>query len=392
MARVLKNRTKYVNYPPGFLEYRFSEGGTIVLDQNSLAGRLLYYVDSYVGRPISEGNFNCSKSEEYNPGLINGGTPPSGGTAPFHYAVDYLPPNLGGLMLGYDTGGWPTVAASSLVAETMARTNPSRPFLNPGQMLQDLYDLPKLYRQIGDLLKSGRSPIGLKGVANNALAAKFGWIPLLDDITKLLQVVEKIEERHAELDRLYSGSGLKRRVRLRKVSNQTQSVVAIKSGYPLYAAGGLQVINRVEQWGTIRWKPTSRPTHYPDDAQRAKLARRMILGLTASGAFASAWDVIPWTWLLGWVANVRSYVLAHGNTVPCEPDGKICIMTQVIQERYAHRISIAPGYSAPDGNSRFVWKFRNVFSKPSLSAYLPYIEGGRLSTLSLLAVQRIRTR
>lgn len=391
MARIARHRERNTLYPIGFKNYRFSQDGNNVLVQNPTS-RLGFWMDDFVGRPIADTGLNFFHPEIWNVTPVNGGSPDPGGGAPFHYAKDFYPSNLVGPMLGWSTSGWPITSNSVLVTETMARTNPSRPFVNPGELLQNLFTLPKMLRDIGDLLKSGKSAIGAQGVANQALAAKFGWVPLINDISNLLDVFRQIDRRNDELKRLYSMKGLRRRVKLRDLSTFTQTNWAIDSGFPLYMTGTENTRNRVIQWGVMRWKPTSHPSYHLSDTERLQLAKRLVLGISASGAFASSWDLIPWTWLLGWVTNVKSYVLAHGNTVPCAPSGPIMVMSEVTQDRWAHKINLGSGYSGGEGHTQYVWKLRHVATKPSLSAYLPYLTGDRLSTLSLLAVQRLTRR
>jgi hypothetical protein len=286
--------------------------------------------------------------------------------------------------------GAPVVYPSSSVMATdvLARSNPSRPDFVPGQIIQDIYEIPKLIRHIGDQLKQGFR-VSPNRAANGYLAAKFGWLPLVEDFVKTLDVFKYIDRRNNELDRLFTASGLKRRLRLGKYTGTSESTNFVASG----AKGSLtckQISHTTyEFWGTVRWKPSIAPEFYPNHAQQLALAKRIVLGATASGSFASSWDLIPWTWLLGWCTNVRSFVLAHGNTIPCD-HSDVCIMQHGDHHRDMKVTSQSSWMTGGDGTIVRDTKDRFVVSKASISAYPPYLDGGRLLTLGALAVQRFR--
>nr|UJQ85257.1 MAG: putative maturation protein [Leviviridae sp.] len=324
---------------------------------------------------------------------VTGARPTDGGLS-YAQASNYHPPRIcapNGDIIAASSSGWPINPATNVSATIAARTNPSRPSLIPGMMLQDLVSLPSMLRGIGNALREGKSAIGLHGVANRALAAKFGWLPLFQDIGLLLTLQSHIDKRHDELNRLFSGSGLKRRIRVNKLTSLSSSTQFVSSGFPLGTAGGrLDVTNTSEQWGVCRWKPSAGTPPFPTYRAQREMASRIVHGATASGAFASSWDLIPWTWLMGWAVNTRDYVLAHGNTVPVVLDGPINMMIQTKQTRSIHSVNYASGFSGGEGDAVHDWKTRKIYPTVSHSAHIPYINGGRLSTLSLLAVQRLR--
>jgi hypothetical protein len=288
--------------------------------------------------------------------------------------------------------GWPHDHYQGGVATLLAKTNPSRPNIVPLSLLQDLWTLPRLIRELGELIRTGKRVIGHKSVANNALAAKFGWIPLLRDVTDLLKVLDDISRRNDEIKKLYSAEGLRRRLKQHDVNANSEDYPLIESGF----LGGdfLQVLevrkSTTSPWQVVVWKPNN-PMDVPDAGDMFRMARNAVLGLTASGTYSGAWDLIPWTFLLDWVTNVQDYVLAHGNTVPAQPVGS-CWFMEHTQVTYFYSDYHKPSWlTVGSGQTTNDWKVRiSLPATPSINAYLPYITGDRLSTLALLAVQRIR--
>lgn len=390
MVRTWRVRDAYKDFPPGSVDYQFhpdtgpqllSSGGTSTLPTFSMA--------DYSGRPYEDSPWQLVKMLDSSfVGVTGGFTNPD--HTQYATAHDFIHARCQSDLVAYYPFGLDIPTLEESATNLIARTNPSRPFVNPGMLIQDIVTLPKLIFDIGRLLRSGRSAIGLDGVANNSLAAKFGWIPLFKDITDLLRVGTEISRRHDELLKLQTGRGLRRRLRLGEWTFDTDETVFIDSSFPLYSVGRLSVQTTVKRWGVVRWKSYDPLWFSKTDSQLMKKAVTIVHGGTASGAFASAWDLIPWTWLLGWFTNLRSYIIANGNSVPAYPTQFSCLMTEIRQKRRVDNISYLYSFEGGDAYVDWVSKSRYVFSSPVIQASLPYLKGDQLSTLSLLGVQRLR--
>lgn len=387
MTRTARTRTSTVPFGSGS---RIGAVNNVAFSGDATTLPMRYStMDDYKGRPVKPSPMSKSSSDKSQLELVHGakGSP----TDPTWYVYDNFP--IGRYGTDYNTAvqlSWPHGHSSTFGTEILAKTNPSRPDYGIGTMIQDLVNLPRMIRDVGDAFKRGFSQPADKLIANQYLGAKFGWIPLYDDLSKLLDVNIYIDRRNSELDRLFSGRGLKRRVGLGKHTQTHVSTQFVSSGATGTLTAKAEQISHRELWGTARWKPTIPPQYYPSDSERLLLAKRTVLGATASGTFANSWDLIPWTWMLGWVTNVRSYVLAHGNTVPAAPSAETCVMIHTESSRNFTVTSRSAELRGGEGTIYYDEKFRNVHSKASVSAYLPYLDGGRLSVLGALAVQRFR--
>lgn len=344
-------------------------------------------VSDQIGRPIIPSP--CTISQQRGCVFIDGFMSSGNGIGLGLEEIPYLP----------TAGANPFVdvlsAPSGWVLTLVARTNPSRPNLNPPEMLQNLYELPRMIRNLWSFLKHPRTVFTPKGASNEYLGLQFGWIPFIKDITDLLDLQGLIDRRLKELHQLYSGKGLRRRV---PFGNDTMSAVASTS-FPgrnsvIVTAYNSRDIKR-KSWGTIRWKPTAAlPYYHPGDVRYRNHVRNVVLGLTPEGLFKGLWAVIPWTWLIGWFTNIGSYALAQSNTVPAQW-GEACFMSQmtVTTKPSGYKVTgLVRGKYEQHGEHVWTKKTRLVGSTvltPGLN--MPFLDMFKLSVLAALGTQRFNT-
>lgn len=274
-------------------------------------------------------------------------------------------------------------------ATTVSRTNPSRPVIVPASLVRDILDLPSMVRDIGKLLMKPKGILTPKQLANQHLAIQFGWLPLIRDINQLLDIQSAVLKRHAELRRLYSGKGLKRRVTFYdESSSSTVSQTWNRPGVGLRYTHDVKLTRKM--WATIRWKPLAAAGRGPTDDQMHKLARKVVLGLTPEGAIKGAWDLIPWTWLIDWFIDVGSVLTQNSNTVAAS-HSSMCLMNEKILTVNPTTI-VMTGTGTSDvrytGLYRQSNKTRLVSGALTSGFTMPYLDMGRLSIISSLFVQR----
>jgi hypothetical protein len=220
-------------------------------------------------------------------------------------------------------------------------------------------------------------------------------LPLVDDLHKLIDLQDYVLKRNRELDQLYSGKGLRRRLSFGSETKSSPCYVKL----PLQGPVGSHVIVRgsynttKKRWATLRWKPSTLPPYHPDDHSRNRFTRNVLLGMTSEGLAKGAWDVIPWTWLLGWFTNLGKFTLAQSNTIPAT-HGKGCFMSQTEAVVRTGGVEYPPGVRGElqaDGQTTRTRKTRIVSSSlilPGLN--MPFLDMSRLSVLGALTIQRLR--
>lgn len=343
--------------------------------------------EDLIGRPISDGLFNLSHSRV-------GDIPRVDGSAKVMFGLNNTHHEFFGYPIQTTTvlNTAPLPAKSGWMLDLVAGTNPSRPVVTPPTLIQDLIELPKMVYNLGKLLQRPGQVANPRGVSSEYLGIKFGWLPLIEDINHLLNVQSHVMKRNKELSQLYSGKGLRRRLKFDEANlvEKRSTTLGYVGAYSIIC--DYEVTVKKKSWGTIHWYPAIPiPGWSPDDRKNYELTRRIVLGLTMEGIAKGLWDVIPWTWLLGWFTNVGKFALAYSNTVPAY-HGAGCFMSssdisyQPCALRYIgpwteQSVRYSKAYST-------VKKTRAVSSTVSAGAYLPYLDGSRLSILGALFAQR----
>nr|UJQ85624.1 MAG: putative maturation protein [Leviviridae sp.] len=278
-------------------------------------------------------------------------------------------------------------------ARVRSRSNPSRPVVTPLTLIQDVVELPKMLKDVGRLLKKGTKAVSAKELANQNLAVQFGWMPLVDDAKKLLNLQSYAIKRSREWNKLYSGSGLKRRLSLDSAHAEStiKEVPYWSDGFVGSCYRDLQKYTSSRKWGTIRWKPTSPPPYHESEADRNRRAMRVVAGMTGEGLAEGLWDVMPWTWLLDWFTGMGDYLGQNSNTVPARSE-RVNVMRQTVTStNFIPSKTVLNATYITGGEGHTVWttKERSQNSSVIITA-APFLSVRRLSILGSLFVQRFK--
>lgn len=342
-------------------------------------------MSDWVGRPVAPSSLDATTWKQDGVS-ISGKTTYVSGSYTYEHKFDKYP-------LAVTTGSLlvePLPAKSGWMLDLVAGTNPSRPVMTPPTLLQDLIDIPKQIFQLGKLFKKPRSQMSPKELANHYLCVQFGWLPLFEDVHQLLNLQSYILKRNKELRGLYEKGGLKRRIRFDSDTQVGIGSTSVPSGPSRTTTILYQTMVKRSSWGSIRWVPTIPPAYRMTDEELNKLSRRIVLGLTVEGMAKGIWDVIPWTWLLGWFTNVGKYTLAYSNTVPAtHSDG--CLMR--MSEAFIRPSAVVPDAGvtaniALEGALIRKRMTRTVSTLATPGLNVPYLDTFRLSILSALFAQR----
>lgn len=245
---------------------------------------------------------------------------------------------------------------------------------------------------IGDRLlpeqQDGLSAAQIIAAAN--LAIQFGWAPVIRDLQKMCDFQGAVQRRRKEINRLCSGSGLQRRITIQD-DNDT---FVIKDYWFDTIAGVLTtdvtVTRRTRRWATCRYRPTFPVSAPPNDQQ----LMNQIYGLSVHGVISSAWEVLPWSWLIDWFTNFGELIKASNNEIATTSTSCVMSMSTVT---FTNPGGVAEWPS--DGSkswsgckSTMETKARYPY-RPGLDAFsvkLPYLSNNQLSILGSLALLRGR--
>nr|QDH88563.1 MAG: hypothetical protein H3BulkLitter171370_000001 [Leviviridae sp.] len=271
----------------------------------------------------------------------------------------------------------PGVSAPSglSVADLLSRSNPSQPIVDVPVALAELRELPDLFRIAGRTIA--------QKIASGNLNYQFGWKPLLGDLGNLLGVQASIDKRVAHLSRLHENGGGSY-----KADVGTNTLPGTKTLWAFPPGGGTMWVRHTgfcRRWISVSWIPSYDPrTEMPDLNQIRQQAFRSVLGLTVD--LSTAWELLPWSWLVDWFSNLGNILAARRNLVGFVP-GACYTMTHT--ERHSN--FTLEGSSVLTHTYPYlhqVVKERVPTSSSSISANVPFLSGRQLGILASLAVAR----
>jgi hypothetical protein len=228
----------------------------------------------------------------------------------------------------------------------------------------------------------------MSAIASNYLGYEFGWKPLISDISQLLQFQSQVDRRILELNRLYSGKGLKRRLNLFDSTAVADETLTVESTLGTFIRVRKTALTRKRSWGTIRWRPTAVPADIGHQAL-GRQARRLVHGIDHYGVDATqAWNAIPFSWLGDWFGNFGDWLAAHRNDVPAAPTGPSNIMTLTETYEDWQRVDLFDKELKGCYGRRILRTKERAQSAGTLSVSLPLATARQFSILAALNLQR----
>lgn len=296
----------------------------------------------------------------------------------------------------------------SMWSRFLANTNPSRPEFALPTFIAEMKDLPGMLHQTGKfakrLAKSGAlrldkksmishlldtvepTPYGALSAAKRAgaanLAVQFGWAPLLSDIIKATQFMESLDRRSQELERLYSGRGLKRRMVLAS-GNSTHTATEYVCNKPVMSASFTHM-REIQVWAVCRWRLTARSPPIP----RGDDLRRRLLGIDSGAIAETLWELLPWSWLADYFSNVGDLVKLTNNHLAAIASGTIMTKRSTISSHPGGGggyVKVSGGIRTSIDQQRLL---KNGLVKPQFG--IPILGAKQSSILGSIAVLRIR--
>lgn len=252
-------------------------------------------------------------------------------------------------------------------------------------MIKQLKNLGPLLRNI----RHGHHDAAIKAVSGQYLGHEFGWRPLVSDIGNLLRFQSKVDRRIVELNKLYSGSGLKRRLNLFEGTATTEiPSLDLDTGLGAFMTAKCFKVTRKRIWGTIRWRPTAVPRDIGHQALGQK-AWRLVHGMDHFGLDGvQAWNALPFSWLADWYGNFGDWLSTARNDVPAAPTGPCNIMTLTESYQTWERTDGLKKIITGGDGVRILRTKERTQSSGGLSVHLPLATARQFSILAALNLQR----
>lgn len=267
----------------------------------------------------------------------------------------------------------------------IARTNPSRPVVDLPVSIAELRELPDLVRSAGTNL--------IKKAASGNLKWEFGVKPLISDIKGLLEFQKRFDNRRKLFEKLRE-KPICRKVKLYEsvvADSSFTGTVTTNSSPTTIQCSHRRVRKSTDRkvWGYVYWypDPTFKKEVWSND-DLARAARRAVLGLTID--FKTAWELIPWSWLVDWYSNVGDWLLANRSLIPVRYRTPRLCYHYISSETFAMSNNNWLGPLGGLTTSVMTEKFRTPTSASLPSAYIPMLTARQIGILGSLAVLRGR--
>lgn len=228
------------------------------------------------------------------------------------------------------------------------RTHPGSPLASMGQWLLELKELPSLpLRSLFKGIPFRRIPHEalnrvkwFSGLGSEYLNYAFGWRPFVNDLREMYHLMKTIDKRMAQIVR-DNGRAIKRGTRFNKevstqiisgpgsslMSQGSRSIgasAAASGGSYQYAfadvlgvpttISGSSVVSRSVTTTRESWYSASYSYHIPDTRSWQWNARTKAALFGALPTPRLVWEIMPWSWLVDWFANVGDSLEYHLNT------------------------------------------------------------------------------
>ena len=344
-----------------------------------------------------------------------------------NYPIDYQP-GAPGIPSASGIRRLNTLDVNNFAWKVMSEANPSAPITSVPTFIAELKDLPSLMKNWYGLFLRGKSafrpsqanwrpPKGAprqppsswnkmlqlipETIASGHLTWRWAIAPFIDDIRKFCDASFHISRNLAMLQRLQDGKALRRRVSLRTTTySEVQSNVFLHSDGTIIK-GDLLTSCSEKSWGTVTYSlPKSTdlgtsPGSLAEANRQLNRMRRLTYGITTYGLLETAWELMPWSWMVDWFTNLGSVISANNNSLGLQR-GSICLMQTINTNRTIQAITQKADWVTLVGSDfyqAYVTKDRIVNAVPLLPfapTYLPLLTWKAQSILGSLAVLRAR--
>lgn len=218
---------------------------------------------------------------------------------------------LSGLKSGFDAASYGPTAWSKF--------KPGKPTAQAFEFLAELDELPRLlhdtskfYRDSWKAARGQQWHFGPKRIANDWLAANFGWFPFLNDLRKFYKTAKNIDSSIARIRRdngkwVHKGGSVHadhQENELSYITNGSAIQPNLGPSFLMHSSGAPMYRRITEEVTTNAWFDGSFRYFIPNtDSWQWELSTKAGL----FGAFptpSAIYDLTPWSWLLDWCSNV----------------------------------------------------------------------------------------
>jgi len=189
------------------------------------------------------------------------------------------------------------------------RARPGNPVANAGQWVAELRDLPTLPLRQALKLRNFAS------LGSEYLNVEFGWKPFVKDLQKMVETYQRMDKLITQLKR-DNGKAIRRRRTISETTDTTSTITQFPTSFgaflpaPVaYSGSSASSTLTYQKVTTERIWFVGRFRYYIPDIESSQWTRRAQTALFGANPTPSLlWEVMPWTWLVGYFSNVGDVI------------------------------------------------------------------------------------
>lgn len=272
----------------------------------------------------------------------------------------------------------------ALAAELLAKTSPNAPSIDTLVFLKELPEIVDVLKYLSRLSLPTVNPFeALRRLSGGVLTWKFGIKPLVNDLLTIISMEEQVQKKYEELEKL-KRSGLRRKRTLFTYGTGGSRKITASSMFAnTIRANGLGH-SSMKVWGFVKWYPSGsfKRTTSQETLDKAK---QIVFGLNVD--LATAWEAMPWSWLIDWASSFGDVLRASRHGVPVSHSTPQIMTTTSTEWKWTYTRDVSD-IDLPQVTKRWrLSKLREV-SPAYITAYMPFLSGGQVAILGSLLVLR----
>jgi len=360
---MLRERTNYRHRPSGSSTLIFS-------GENFVFGIPAQY--DYCSDNISTSHYGDNdflvKHVSHTGGWYSGATPQ------WIHNQQYVDRYSGGV---FPDISYPSSDLNNLASKVMAQTNPSSPSDDVPSFVAQLPEMLTLLRSEARNLLFGGSELYVK--------FRFGIAPFVSDLKKISSFVDDVSSRMNSLRNAQRFGRTTRKVSLGKLSWEVNQLVTLNTFGQVRLECRENIKYDLNRWGYCKWYPNGTFPKSPE--AMLDLVRKAVYGtgFSTQDLGRTAWELIPWSWLIDWFSNIGDIMDSNRNILDMTPgEPGVC-------EHLTCTMGNEEIYNSREGAifyEPFQYKAelkRRRHTVPVLAATIPFITGSQLSILGALS-------
>jgi hypothetical protein len=193
---------------------------------------------------------------------------------------------------------------SNMWWKIVTTTSPAKADVSLPTFIGELHQIPSMLMGWGETLPD-------KAISSH-LNWRWGIIPFVSDVKKMLRFVELSQKRFDMLKRLRNGEVISRRCDLGNVSFTEAPRNVMLQSYLATVNAQCTTTYTCKTWGTVRWKLRTDANLPMIDSKLLTEAKKLVVGWKSVEVIAATWELFPWSWFLDWFFKIGPMLGAVG--------------------------------------------------------------------------------